>query len=132
MLDAQLLRFAGRMKWIAEADDAGERLQALSGQMRGNASAHRFAADEQTIGLAPFARRGGRLSKRLLEDRRPVGRALLQPLVREIERHDVDAARRQAARHTGHERMVLPGAGPMGEDEHSERSPLRGYACAPS
>ena len=27
--------------------------------------------------------------------------------------------------------MVLPGAGPMGEDEHSERSPLRGIClCA--
>src|SRR5262245_55557981 len=110
------------MERIAEADHAGERVDALGREMGSNAPAHRLAADEETRGLAPSARGVHHLAKRLLQHRWTIRRRLLQPLVREIERDDVDAVSRDGPRHTGHERMVLTGASAMRKHKQRARS----------
>src|SRR6185503_2260614 len=113
MSDSQLLRLARRMKRGAKTDDPRQRLEALRREMRGDPSPHRLAADEQLRRLAPAPGRLHGLAKCLLEHRRPIRRGFLQALVWEVERDDVNAARGERLRHTGHEGMMLAGAGPM-------------------
>ena len=116
MRRAELVRLAGRMKWIAEDDGAAD-LQFIRDQ-RGHPASHRFAADEEPWSAAELR---GDVAPRLEQDRLAIGCAALpagapRGHVRKFEADHADAALPQLARDGAHERRVHGSARAMGEN----------------
>ena len=118
MLRAQVFRLAGRMQRIAEKHQAAHVARTDGRDLRGDAPAHRFAADRelvarvrtQALDHGPIA--GFELAVR-------IGNAAALFRVGEIERDGIDPARGKPGREAYHEIASLAGAGAVREDERN-------------
>ena len=120
MRGAQLLRLAGWMQRIAERYDPRDaELLHIVGRrkMRGDAAAHRLAADEhgRPAEVTPRGTDGGAVAR--LELLGPIRNAPMLFGVKEIEREDVDTPFGQPAREAGDEGALLSGASAVREHE---------------
>jgi hypothetical protein len=121
VVDATRLGLACGNQRVAEEHQSGdgirrERHRRLAGgEVRADAPAHRLAGEDEAIRVArhPFRRRGvaGEEGGRAVRTP-PAGRH-----VRVIEGHHREAGGAEAVPHPGHERMVLPGACAVGEED---------------
>jgi hypothetical protein len=109
-----------RMERIAEQHETSKRQRRVGGgNVRGDTSPHRFAADEQCVTGA------GQASTNLGRHRRvariqhgtPIRDATFLFGVREIKRDGVDAARGECLREADHEWTALPGTGSMTQNQ---------------
>src|SRR5437870_6442391 len=126
---AQPIRSAGWVQRITEQHDAGdaERLGILRcREMRGDAAAHRLAADENLVASEVLARRGNRRAVARVERRRAIRHAPFLFGVQKVEGQDVDAALREGAREIDHERALLRRAGAVREDERGIHARVAG------
>src|SRR5688572_17108619 len=114
------------MQRITERDDPEQPLEPLRTEVRGHASAHRLAADEQVLLAAPFACRGDDFPEGALQYRRLIRYVAPRPHIRKIKRDDGDMSRREALRGCHHEWMFLAGTRAMREHEDRRRAALRG------
>src|SRR5215472_13208809 len=100
------------MQRITEENEPGYAIDAASRDLRGNAPAHRLAADRKPA-LSDTAtydvRNHGAIAG--LELRVRIGKAAALLGVEEIEGDRVDPARRKRVRELDHEAARLPGAG---------------------
>ena len=91
----------------------------IRAEVRRHAPAHRLSADEELRrpDMAMLDGANDRAPERVFEHRRPIGRPAPFFHVGKVERHDRDAARCQAARVIGHERMKMARTGAVREHE---------------
>ena len=116
VLDPQLVGFASRVKWVTEADEAGD-FRFIGHEAR-DPAAHRLAADEQFLGLNGFdnAKPG------FAEDRLAVRRTALSCFpsrghAGELEADDAPAHHGQAVGECVHERRIHAGASAVGQGD---------------
>ena len=108
------------MQGISEQDEAGEtQLRVRGGDLRGDPSAHGFAADDQAPPRALHLRAHTVDDRPIttLEHRRPIRDPPALLGVEKIERDDVDAQRGQRARKIDHERAALSRAGTVPQNQ---------------
>jgi hypothetical protein len=127
MLGAQTIGPARRMQRVAEKNQACQNAGTGSGDLRGNAAAHRLAADRQPV-LSEFRKLENGLYDPTITVLQPAVR-IRQPAsslgIEKIEGDDVDVARRQRIGKFDHEMAGLGGAGAVAEDQGDAGPVLR-------
>jgi len=113
MLGAQAIGSPRRVQRIAEKNQARHRTGIGSGDLRGNAAAHRLAADRQPVLFELQKVENGLddLAITSLQSARRIRQPAASLSVEKVEGDNVDAARRQRIGKFDHEIAGLTGAG---------------------